>query len=1483
MDYKIISKDLGGTIFQDDLRGDFKAIGERISTHEGKAVQADTTKRMSIKLLKTCFHMARGDYASAENELAQILSFEDELDTVFVLRCQTYRFRLKSMIATPPLLRFRMTMDNTATMIINASTKMTGLLRRLEADRRELASRGDQPLSVFESRLFGNLHTFNTDLHFAFYSHPKHFPSVIGRKSAEPGQPFDRRLHGDFLTGALHTTQLYTQRLELELDLALEHPHAPELIRRLRDDCNARGDLHGVAMSWIVEGDHLCSLPFVSPLSLGLIPLTQGMGWNNDRWDSVESPLALNEIRDALRCYEQAMESMETSRSTRGQAAIYLRRGCIEHTQAMKLSRADRRTSVFLINAQANFSRAKNLFCEDLSHEQIVDCHQLLVDISRHVCDSPRSFSSPSLVDKAAALGRAARAHGDLHLAQFMGTMILRFGRRMFFDHRETTLAIVCCLCAKAIFSESGDRYMQLQSLIAHVDVLEQCSNFDGALLKVEELRRMPGGCLQLALSAVETIAQDDDLNATSAVIKSNILSNFDQIASRVYVATGRSDLQKAWSLQRLDLVRTNTTRGSTGNALTFRIDDGSALSPKKSQEITTAFPDGISHSLSLLNSLDSDSKAPQFDVPKPPRAAQPIYAIQEIQKAFLATQVTKSQPKPEFDIESSRRAISESTKLLEQALNHITTSEIVANAGRAVQTASMPFKGVQELTTSFNNTMDRSYIHLGEADIDAWREGLQSFIERCGKSLNSDFELPPDQVNLYKMIAYAQLGDLGKAREVLPLALPRHFRDTVSPPTLFDELQRLAPAVGMADHRSRWDTQAAERAILFCVTAQDWVRGMGILAEVTSTEPKATRTKPEVSQFRRPEKMPRDAKMWQDLSWVGAIYEFMGQPEEAMEWYLEALRRLENLRDSTDVAARQESHSTIHSNELFAGLVRLSSGFDGDDQTKAINSKPLLKKWGLPGPGWSDQAALFIERGRARTLLDLLVTKAALRFGHGGEEKMLCAWTAELYRQRLATLEALRKISPPGIKRCMEEKDYQDRLEVLSAEGASPWGTLDRDTSAAAAICHLGLHMPKAQDLYKCIPQNTVVLQIFAHRKGLGVAAITEKGVEKIDLRTDLTDIGIRGQILTWVKAIHGSTRLEPRKLREQTEDLTRRAQDISDIVLKPHKMLIDANESVIIIPSQAFQRFPISAYVLNGKPLFTQKVIYQVPSLSVLSQITKYLGGRTIHRDNAAMLASNSMIRGRKDARPTTVADAAASSVALGGRVYNMDSLSLEDMRQTFMNHDIVSITTHGMNISSSPWESYLDGGKIPLKPDLHGGKKNRLRVVDLASLPRCASLLIFTACWSGLGRTTVGDDVLGFSHAVLASGAGVFIGGLWELDAVFAMLLMITFARELAKAEPGTPIAKLWNISQSVLYEFDKEKAITLLNDIIRVCDSDQGRRSNDLEDFSEVAELLRSGDLKLLSDDEVVYKHPLYWAAYNMVGFGGLTVGPPSELA
>jgi hypothetical protein len=155
----------------------------------------------------------------------------------------------------------------------------------------------------------------------------------------------------------------------------------------------------------------------------------------------------------------------------------------------------------------------------------------------------------------------------------------------------------------------------------------------------------------------------------------------------------------------------------------------------------------------------------------------------------------------------------------------------------------------------------------------------------------------------------------------------------------------------------------------------------------------------------------------------------------------------------------------------------------------------------------------------------------------------MLCAWTAELYRQRLATLEALRKISPLGIKRCMEEKDYQDRLEVLSAEGASLWGTLDRDTSAAAAICHLGLHMPKAQDLYKCIPQNTVVLQIFAHRKGLGVAAITEKGVEKIDLRTDLTDIGIRGQILTWVKAIHGSIRLEPRKLREQTEELTRRA----------------------------------------------------------------------------------------------------------------------------------------------------------------------------------------------------------------------------------------------------------------------------------------------------------------------------------------------------
>jgi hypothetical protein len=120
---------------------------------------------------------------------------------------------------------------------------------------------------------------------------------------------------------------------------------------------------------------------------------------------------------------------------------------------------------------------------------------------------------------------------------------------------------------------------------------------------------------------------------------------------------------------------------------------------------------------------------------------------------------------------------------------------------------------------------------------------------------------------------------------------------------------------------------------------------------------------------------------------------------------------------------------------------------------------------------------------------------------------------------------------------------------------------------------------------------------------------------------------------------------------------------------------------------------------------------------------------------------------------------------------------------------------------------------------------------RVLDLSRLRTSAGLVVFEACISGLGEETVGNDVFGFSHIVLSSGAIVFLGALWYVSDEASALLMIYFFRALRNARkvtstsnPSTPrpsIAHCWRTAQKELYNTSTSKAIKMFKRLVRQC--------------------------------------------------------------
>lgn len=64
-------------------------------------------------------------------------------------------------------------------------------------------------------------------------------------------------------------------------------------------------------------------------------------------------------------------------------------------------------------------------------------------------------------------------------------------------------------------------------------------------------------------------------------------------------------------------------------------------------------------------------------------------------------------------------------------------------------------------------------------------------------------------------------------------------------------------------------------------------------------------------------------------------------------------------------------------------------------------------------------------------------------------------------------------------------------------------------------------------------------------------------------------------------------------------------------------------------------------------------------------------------------------------------------------------------------------------------------------------------------MMAMRRKAAVVIFGACLSGLGGSSVNSEFSGFTHVVLETGALAFMGTLWEVsDVATTMLTVLLF---------------------------------------------------------------------------------------------------------
>ncbi|KAI8710749.1 CHAT domain-containing protein [Fusarium sp. LHS14.1] len=554
------------------------------------------------------------------------------------------------------------------------------------------------------------------------------------------------------------------------------------------------------------------------------------------------------------------------------------------------------------------------------------------------------------------------------------------------------------------------------------------------------------------------------------------------------------------------------------------------------------------------------------------------------------------------------------------------------------------------------------------------------------------------------------------------------------------------------------------ESSLHYVNLAADWERGKQVL---------------EVAARRRilPLKPDKQGILdWQIKSKVAAIHEHTGSHMRAFEEYSAALDSLERrIIGLSDVDSRQNARSTIHTSVLYEGLARTALYFSQQ------SSSPMFGATLIQGDAdWKAKALEYLERGRARALFDLLVAQRHLS---ELDKDLLQQWCEKEYSLR-KFLEAQKGIAGAPPRSDVPSAD----VDELKREAALARSALESHAPEIAEVLAINrFHLP-VEEVFRQLQPRELVIHTHLSRHGLILFGITQKGINLVH-RSETRDIDVRRLALSYNRCLRIS--LDPLS----REKLATISAKLADILLVPCSNILEDTDHIIFVRAAALE-------------------VSETPSLAVLHTLMQTAKNRAKASNKISIIADPHRDGTRGDPAPMVGIGALSLASKYQTEAQNPQSVSSEAFRSQFQESQIVHISTHGTVFLDAPWQSSLV-------------LQEEFKVMDLIRLQSKASLIVFAACVSGLGRTTSGNDVTGFSHAVLQSGASAYIGALRQVDSLASMVLIHVFHKQLRSHGDAVSIAECWRRAQAKLYRANTAIFRDLLREVRESIDQEAAK--------------------------------------------------------
>ncbi len=456
-----------------------------------------------------------------------------------------------------------------------------------------------------------------------------------------------------------------------------------------------------------------------------------------------------------------------------------------------------------------------------------------------------------------------------------------------------------------------------------------------------------------------------------------------------------------------------------------------------------------------------------------------------------------------------------------------------------------------------------------------------------------------------------------------------------------------------------------------------------------------------------------------------------LGRGAEALEAFGRAMALVENLR------------GRLSDTDLRAGFL--------DDKQAIYHGAVRVAL----GRGLEAEAFGFAERARARAFLDLLGSQTVLS---RARTRALAQEETRL-RAGLAEAQALLRTAAAA-----ERARARARLE---AEEAAYRGFLGRVRAESAEQASLMTVEPVTlAEVQRLLPEDTTLVEFLVMEQET-VVWIVDRGASRA-LRLPLP----RAELVERVGGLR-------RALAEHAPlaDVERLARALDARLLGPARPHLRA-ERLLLVPHDALHYLPFAALrSAAGRWLVEEYELAALPSASVL----RYLEGKGRSATGPVVALGNpdlgpalALRYAEREARAVGQLHQGAS-VLVGGEATEARLKALAPGAR------ILHLATHGELDERAPLRSAL-----LLAPG--GADDGRLEVAEVLGLDLQASLVVLSACETGLGRLSRGDELVGLQRAFLYAGTPTVVTTLWKVDDRASFVLMREFHTRLTARGPA-----------------------------------------------------------------------------------------------